>query len=177
MSCKGCISLTTRIRAELSRIDLRCVIIGAGITLLTGFVSALISRSPGFRLVFRMLEKPPASPPSFVFPIVWTILYLLIGGAAGAVVCSKERALCGEKWRGLLFYIIMLIFNFIWSPLFFGIGAFFAAFIAIIIMIITTLLTISAFSRIYFLSAAAMILYLIWLVFAAYLNLGIIVLN
>lgn len=167
----------SKIRSEISRIDIRCVIAGAVITLLMGFVSTLISRSPGFRLMFKMLEKPPATPPSFVFPIVWTVLYILIGGAAGAVACSCEKAMYGEKWRGLLFYIIMLVFNFIWSPLFFGMGAFFAAFLAILIMILTTIITISAFSRIYFVSAAAMTLYLVWLIFAAYLNFGIIILN
>ena len=51
MSVKCCVKLTTRIRSELSRIDLRCVIVGAGITLLLGFISALVSRSPGFRIV------------------------------------------------------------------------------------------------------------------------------
>ena len=177
MSVKCCVKLTTRIRSELSRIDLRCVIVGAGITLLLGFISALVSRSPGFRIVYCMLRKPPGAPPTFIFPVVWTILYVLIGGAAGAVFCAKERALCGEKWRGLMFFVIGLIFNLIWSPLFFGMGAFFAAFIAIIMMIVTTIFVISAFSRIWFVSAVVMAVYLVWLIFAAYLNLGVIVLN
>lgn len=176
--CRKCrVKPGTRIRAELSRIDQRCVLIGAGIVLLLGFISALLSRSPGFRFVYRVLRKPPGSPPAFIFPIVWTLLYALTGGAAGAVVCSCEKAMNGEKLRGMLFFVIGLIFNLIWSPLFFGMGAFFAAFLAIIMMIVATVFTISAFSRIWFVSAAAMCVYLVWLIYAAYLNLGVIVLN
>ena len=173
-----CLSkLTNRVRSELSRINPVCMIIGAGVTLILGAISALVSRTPGFGLMYRFFEKPPGSPPAFVFPVVWTFLYLLIGAAAGAVACSCERALSGEKWRGLLFWGIGLVFNLIWSPLFFGAGAFFAAFLAILVMIVSTLCAISAFVRIYFVSAAAMSVYLVWLVYAAYLNLGIIVLN
>ena len=105
------------------------------------------------------------------------VLLLLFGGAAGAVVCSRERAYSGEKWRGTLFFVIGLVFNLIWSPLFFGMGAFFAAFLAILVMIASTVFAISAFSRIWFVSAAAMCVYLVWLIYAAYLNLGVIVLN
>ena len=169
--------LTTRIRSELCRIDPRCVLIGAGVVLLLGFISALVSRSPGFRFVYRVLRKPPGAPPAFIFPVVWTLMYALIGGAAGAVVCSCEKAFSGEKWRGTLFFVIGLVFNLVWSPLFFGMGAFFAAFLAILVMIASTVFAISAFSRIWFVSAAAMCVYLVWLIYAAYLNLGVIVLN
>ena len=71
----------------------------------------------------------------------------------------------------------MMVFNFIWSPLFFGAGAYFAAFCAIIMMIILTIFTIIFFSRIYKVAATVMLLYLAWLFYAAYLNLGIIILN
>lgn len=166
--------LKARIRSELSRINIKCVLIGAGATLFIGFLSAILG---GSTMVYRLLNKPLGSPPSFVFPIVWTILYLLIGGAAGAVLCVRERAYDCDKFKGLFFFAIMLVFNFIWSPLFFGAGAFFAAFIAILMMIVLTVFIICAFSRIYLVSAAAMLLYLVWLLFAAYLNLGIILLN
>lgn len=169
--------LITRIRSELSRINPICAGVGAGVVLLLGFISAMISRNWSFGLFYRLFEKPPGSPPAFVFPIVWTFLYLLIGAAAGAVVCVNERALAADKWRGLLFFGIMLVFNLIWSPLFFGAGAFFAAFLAIIVMIVATLCVISAFRRIFFVSTAAMTVYLIWLIYAAYLNIGVIALN
>lgn len=166
--------ISCEVRSELSRINFRCVIIGAIIILLCGVLSAIIA---GPTTLYRELERPPLSPPAFLFPIVWTILYILIGGAAGAVACVCDRSLEGEKYKGLLFFAIMMIFNFIWSPLFFGAGAFFAAFCAIIVMIILTFFIIIFFSRIYKVTAAVMVLYLAWLFFAAYLNLGIIILN
>jgi len=166
--------LSLMIRAELCRIDFRCVIAGAVIVLACGILSALAA---GSTVTYYELVKPRFAPPRFLFPIVWTILYLLIGGAAGAVACVKERALESEKYKGLLFFIIQMIFNFIWSPLFFGAGAYFAAFIAILMMIIFTVLTFLNFRRVFRLAGWVMLVYLAWLIFAAYLNLAIVILN
>ena len=175
MSIKVCrTKLFNRIRSELCRIDMKCVLIGAGVTLFIGFLSAIAG---GSAMIYRVLTRPIGAPPAFLFPIIWTVIYLLIGGAVAAVVCVRDRVLCGDKFKGLFFFVIMMVFNFIWYPLFFRAGAFFAAFIAILIMIAATFLTLCAFSRIYLVSTAAMIIYLVWLIFAAYLNLGIIVLN
>lgn len=162
------------IHSELCRIDLRCVIAGAVIILLCGILSALAGGSPA---CYRELVRPRCAPPPFVFIIVWTALYILIGGAAGAIACSRDRALEGDKYRGLLFFVIMMVFNFIWSPLFFGAGAFFAAFAAIIMMIVLTFFIICFFRRIFKLAAVVMAVYLAWLLFAAYLNFAIIILN
>ena len=166
--------LSCTVRSELSRMNFRCVIAGAVIILLCGFLSALAG---GSTECYRELVKPRWAPPGFLFPIIWTVLYILIGGAAGAVCCVCDRALEADKLKGLLFFVIMMIFNFIWSPLFFGAGAFFAAFIAIIMMIILTFFIICFFMRIYKTAAAVMVLYLAWLFFAAYLNFAIIILN
>ncbi len=162
------------LRCELSRINFKCVIAGAIIILLCGFLSAFVT---GSMSSYRELVKPALAPPAIIFPIVWTILYALIGGAAGAVACVCDRALEADKYKGLLFFVIMMVFNFIWSPLFFGACAYFAAFCAIIMMIVLTFFIICFFSRIYKIAAAAMVIYLLWLFFAAYLNLAIIILN
>ncbi len=166
--------LVSTIRSELCRIDIRCVIAGAVIILLCGALSAIAGGSTS---LYSELELPKWAPSPFVFPIVWTILYALIGGSAGAIACSKDRALESEKYKGLLLFVIMMVFNFIWSPLFFGAQAFFAAFWAILMMIILTFLIICFFGRIYKLTAVIMTIYLIWLAFAAYLNLAVIILN
>ena len=166
--------LVGKIRAELCRINLKCVIVGAIIILLCGFLSSLAG---GSTEAYRELERPAGAPPSFVFPIVWTILYILIGGAAGAVACNQDRALESEKYKGLLFFILMMIFNFVWSPLFFAAEAYFAAFCAIIMMIILSFFAMLCFFRIYIVSALAMAVYMLWLFYAAYLNLAIIILN
>ena len=71
----------------------------------------------------------------------------------------------------------MMIFNFVWSPLFFAAEAYFAAFCAIIMMIILSFFATLCFFRIYIVSALAMAVYMLWLFYAAYLNLAIIILN
>ncbi len=162
------------LRCEFSRFNWKCVIIGAVIILLCGFLSAFVT---GSMLSYRELVKPPLAPPAILFPIVWSILYVLIGGSAGAVACTCDRATEADKYKGLLFFVIMMVFNFIWSPLFFGAMAYFAALCAIIVMIVLTFFIIIFFGRIYKSAAIAMSVYLLWLFFAAYLNLAIIILN
>ena len=134
------------LRCELSRFNWKCVIAGAVIILLCGFLSAFVT---GSMLSYRELVKPPFSPPAIVFPIVWSVLYVLIGGSAGAVACVCDRSHEADKYKGLLFFVIMMVFNFIWSPLFFGAEAYFAALCAIIVMIILTFFIIISFYRIY----------------------------
>ena len=166
--------MLSEIQSELCRMDKRFVIAGAVIVLVCGFLSALAG---GSTAVYRELELPGFAPSAIVFPIVWTVLYLLIGGAAGAIAGVKDRSLQSDKYKGLLFFVIMIIFNFVWSPLFFGAGAYFAAFVAVIMMIILTGFIILFFSRIFKITAWVMTLYLVWLLFAAYLNLAVIILN
>lgn len=162
------------VRSELCRINVRCALTGAVIMLICGILSAISTDS--FTL-FGEICRPKFTPPAVVFPVVWTFLYLLIGAAAGSIFCFSERALESCKYKGLLLFVIMAVFNFIWSPLFFGAGAFFAAFLAIIMMIVLTFCIIVCFGKIYKTAAAAMILYLCWLFFAAYLNFGVLILN
>jgi len=166
--------IRTVVSSELCRIDLRCALFGAAVMLLVGALSAV---STGSFTLFGEICRPKFTPPAALFPIVWIILYFLIGASAGAVACKKERALDTCRFKGLLLFVIMTVFNFIWSPLFFGAMAFFAAFVAILMMIILTVLIIPCFARIYKIAAAAMVIYLVWLIFAAYLNLGVIILN
>lgn len=166
-----------RIKSDLQQIDWRCAAIGAAIVLACGIFSAALTALCGGRgAMYYMLVKPPLSPPRVLFPIVWTILYILIGGAAGAIWCSH---CCGDaqKYKGLLFFSIMMVFNIVWSPLFFAGNAYFLALIDIFIMIVLTVLTICWFGRCNAACALAMAIYLVWLLFAFYLNLGIVLYN
>lgn len=166
--------LISIVKAELCRINFKCVIAGAIIILLCGALSAIAG---GSAMAFCELERPKGTPPAFIFSIVWTILYILIGGAAGAVACCHDRSVENDKYKGLLFFVIMMIFNFVWFPLFFGAGALFAAFLDIIIMIILTVFTFIFFRRVFKIAGWVMIIYLLWLFYAAFLNLAIIILN
>ncbi len=173
-NCKKGNGIFRKIYAELSRIDARCMAVGAILTLAVGFLSSLVS---GSNRLPEELRQPPGSPPAILFPIIWTFLYVLIGAAAGAVACSRERALEPVRMRGLFLYGLGLLLNFVWSPLFFGSGAYLLAFIDIVAMIIVAVMTLLCFARIYLVSAAAMGIYIVWLVYAGYLNLGIMILN
>ena len=166
--------LLSAVRSELCRMDIRFVIAGAVIILICGFLSAIAS---GGTRLYGEIELPSAAPPAIVFPIVWSVLYVLIGGAAGAIAGVRERCLEADKYKGLLFFVIMMVFNFVWSPLFFGARAFVAAFAAIVMMIVLTFFIIVFFSRIFKTAAFVMGRYLLWLFFAAYLNLAVIILN
>ena len=122
---------------------------------------------------FEKVVQPPLAPPSFLFPIVWTILYSLMAFGAARIYIKSGSQLSGA----LLLYVVQLFFNFWWSVIFFGFGAYLTAFIWLVILWILVLAMIIAFYKIDKLSALIQIPYLLWLTFAAYLNLGIYLLN
>ncbi len=167
-------SLKNKIRSEICSLDFKIVIASAVVCLLLGVVSAFIAG--GFEL-YGSLCLPASAPPSFVFPIIWSILYLLIGGASGIVISSCDKCVSVSKSRGLLYFIVMFALNFIWAPLFFGAELFFVAFVVVCAMIVLTFFVILCYSNISFISAFIMFVYWLWLLFAAYLNLAIIFLN
>lgn len=117
---------------------------------------------------FKTLVKPPLSPPGFVFPIVWTILYILMGISHYLTKDSKE---CNE------IYIKQLIVNLSWSIIFFTFKLRLIAFLTIIPLIYLIIKMIITFYKENKISAYLQIPYLIWCTFAAYLNLFIYILN
>ena len=167
---------TAALRAEWCRLDKRAVFIGAGILLGIGLLSALLTFLLGgnFR-VYNFLRKPSFAPPRFLFPIIWTVLYPTIGGAAGAVY-SQKRMEC-DKYRGLFLFVIMTAFNFIWSPLFFAADAYFLALIDLALMLVFSLFTAWYFYKLNVLAGIAICIYILWLAIAFLLNLSIILLN
>lgn len=167
-------SFKNKIRSELCLIDFRIVIVFAVFSLLLGIVSALIAENFDF---FEELCLPDSTPPAFLFPIIWSILYLLIGAAAGIVALSRDRCFKIQKSRGLLYFAVMFALNLIWAPIFFGCGLFFVAFVIICAMIVLTFFVIICFSNVSFVSSVIMLVYWLWLLFSAYLNLAILFLN
>ena len=116
---------------------------------------------------------PPLTPPSWLFPVVWSILFLLMAYGA-AVIYDKHEALTP---KALLIYVLELTLNFWWCVLFFGFGLYLFAFVWLILLWISVLTMIIVFCRIDRLSGLLQIPYLVWLSFAAYLNLGVYLLN
>ena len=138
------------------------IIISILIPLAVGSLSALFS---GNMSSYSMFEKPAFSPPGFIFPIVWTVLYILMGISSYLVYTSNSP----YKPNALLLYGIQLFFNCFWSIIFFGLDLYLFAFIII-----------SMIKQFYIVSPTAAYLqipYLIWCIFAAYLNFYIFLLN
>ena len=123
--------------------------------------------------VYNSLNRPPFSPPSIVFPIVWTILYMLMGISIYIIMQSKRKL----KKNARLIYYIQLITNALWSPIFFGFEEYFLAFLWILMLIVFVITMILTFYKISKKAAYIQIPYLLWLLFASYLNFGVFVLN
>ena len=146
-------------------------IISLIVPLLGGFLSGLISMT-GFK-EFNSLVKPFLSPPGFIFPIVWTILYVLMGIGSYLIYSSNDyHSSCCLK-----IYLINLFVNFLWSPIFFGLNLRLFALIWIIILDIIVVYMIFCFFKVNKKAAYLQIPYLIWSLFATYLNLAFYLLN
>jgi len=139
------------------------LIISILIPLAVGTLSALIS---GNMLTYSSLNKPPLSPPSFIFPIVWVILYILMGISSYNIYMSKDN----KKGKALKVYAVQLFFNFLWSIIFFRFSQYLIAFLWLISLIIIIIAMIYLFYNINAVSAYLQIPYLTWCIFAAYLN-------
>jgi len=109
-----------------------------------------------------------------VFPVVWSVLYVLMGISAAIIWLEKDSA---ERRRGLNLYVAQLIVNFFWSLIFFNAQAYGFAVLWLILLWVLVLLMILQFRKVNELAAKLQIPYLIWLTFAAYLNIGVWVLN
>ena len=144
-----------------------------GLAEAAGFISGLLSRNATQAFGETVLQ-PPLSPPAIVFPIVWTILYALMGIGAARVSLAPLSA---ERSRGLNLFVIQLIVNFFWSLIFFNAGAYGFAFLWLLLLIAVVVWMILSFRRSDPLAAMLQIPYLLWLIFAAYLNYGVWTLN
>ncbi len=147
------------------------LIISLLISLGVGGLSALITS--GSMDVYSTLIKPFFAPPSILFPIVWTILYILMGISAYIIYESYSD----EKNSALGVYLFQLLINFIWPIFFFTLGYRFIALIIILILLISIIYMIIRFYRINKTAAYLQIPYLIWVSFATYLNYAFYILN
>ena len=143
------------------------------IPLLVGGLASFLTR--GGMGVFMQLNQPPLSPPGWVFGVVWTILYTLMGVSSYLVIQSGAEEDVVNK--ALSVYVYQLIVNFLWPTFFFNFGWYLFSFIWLVLLWILVLIMIIRFYNISRLAGILQIPYLIWLTFAAYLNLGVWLLN
>ncbi len=158
---------------KLSTINWALLAICIAIPLAVGFVSGFISGDS--MESFNALQKPPLSPPDWIFPVVWSILYILMGISSYLILVAdvpKE-----QKQSALKTYVAQLVLNFSWSIIFFNFSLYYAAFVWILVLITLVIILIIQASPISKLASYLLIPYLLWLCFAAYLNLGIALIN
>ncbi len=144
------------------------------ISLGVGGLSALLTKNN--MDLYETIQTPPLSPPSILFPIVWTFLFILMGISA-AMIYQHFRKDPSGVFIALTIYAVSLFFNFWWSIIFFNGRMFLFSFIWIILLWFSILLTILHYKRYDKTAAYLQIPYLLWVAFAAYLNIGIYILN
>lgn len=138
---------------------------------LVGGLSALLTKNS--MNIYSKINEPPLSPPSWLFPIVWTILFILMG-VASFIVYDSDNIL---KKQALIVYALQLIFNFTWILVFFNAEAYTISVFIIIALLLLIAYTIYLFYQINKTAAYLLIPYLLWVAFATYLNIGIARLN
>lgn len=138
-----------------------------------GLLAGVLTRE-GTRLYSETITKPPLSPPALLFPIVWTLLYALMGISAARISLAEATA---RQKRARYLYFAQLAFNFFWSIIFFHFQSFGIAFFWLLALWALILWMILAFRKIEPLAGYLQIPYLVWVSFAGYLNLGVWLLN
>ena len=149
-------------------------IVSIVIALAVGGLSALLTM--GNMDLYSEITRPPISPPSILFPIVWTALYTLMG-ISTAIIYGERNAMPAEVNRALIVYGLNLFLNFFWSIIFFNMRAYLFAFVWLVALWAVILIMIIKFYRIKPIAGILQIPYLLWVTFAGYLNLAIYILN
>ena len=144
-----------------------------GLAEAVGLLSGWLTRAGTMRYA-EMIQKPPLAPPGWVFPLVWTVLYALMGISAARIYLAPPSR---SRNRGLNLFLLQLAVNFLWSPIFFNAGAYGFALVWLLLLWVLVLLMILQFRKVDLPAALLQIPYLLWLTFAAYLNWAVFRLN
>lgn len=143
-----------------------------GFPLAVGGLATLLAGGMGS---YGSFNQPPLSPPGWVFPVVWSLLYLAMGYASWRVYTKEENP--GQRRLSLGLYLAQLFFNFLWPIVFFRFQAFLGAFAVLFILWILIVMTMWQFYKSDERAGDLLIPYLLWVTFAGYLNLGVYLLN
>ena len=145
-----------------------------GVTEAVGALSAFLTRR-GMDYFMANVTQPPLSPPGWLFPVVWTALYLMMGYASYRILHSGGEKL--QIRKALALYGAQLAVNFLWPLVFFGLSWYLAAFFVLLLLWLLVALTIGAFARLDDTAADLLLPYILWVTYAAYLNVGAYLLN
>ena len=153
---------------------IKTYIIAIAIPLIIGLLSTLLTKDK--MDLYKDVTMPPLSPPSILFPIVWSILYILMG-ISSAIIWQNRKKDTSSANVGIVNYAISLIFNLGWSIIFFDLRQFLVAFIWLLVLLYFIIRTIISYKNISRTAAYLQIPYVLWVAFAGYLNIGVWYLN
>ena len=156
----------------IMRTNVKKLIFSIGIPLIGGGIIGFITTGAG---AYEDMVKPPLSPPGWVFPVVWSILYIMMGIALYLVLISPQSD--EVKSLSKRTFASQLIINFLWPVIFFILKTYWAAVVTLGALIILVVITIVDFRKSDKRAALVLVPYLIWCLFALYLNIGVAVLN
>jgi tryptophan-rich sensory protein len=154
------------------------LLISIFLCLLAGVVGSIFTDST-MDSWYSTINKPSLVPPNWVFPVVWTTLYILMGIAL-YLVWSKKPKYQTEKTKieqSIIVFGLQLVFNVMWTFLFFYLRSPILGLIGIIILWILIMINIIQFSKLSKTATGIMIVYLCWISFATILNIGVLILN
>ena len=163
----------------MKKLNITKLIIAILVPLLVGGLSAFLTKDA--MMTFNNIKKPALSPPGIAFPIVWSILYVLMGIASYLIYNLDIKKLSDEqivlRKNVLVVYGVQLVFNFFWSIIFFKFSMYKFAFAWLVILWILIVIFIKNAIKLNKASAYLMIPYILWITFAGYLNVMIAILN
>ena len=160
------------------KINVIKLIVAILIPLAIGMLSSFITKDA--MMSFNAMKKPPLAPPGILFPIAWTILYILMGISSYIIYAydaKNDASSLNLKNKCLSLYAIQLVFNFFWSIIFFKFKLYIFAFAWLVILWIIVFKLMKESNKISKAAAYLLIPYLSWMIFAAYLNIGVAILN
>lgn len=155
------------------KVNWKLLIINLAIPLAAGGIAAALSGS--MSEMYAVMNKPPLSPPGWVFPVVWTVLYVLMGISSYLVATADAPDI--TKFQAFCLYGLQLVFNVLWPIVFFRWQMYLTAFFVLILLWIFIFITFWLFSAIRSRAGTLLLPYLLWVTFAGYLNYGVFLLN
>jgi tryptophan-rich sensory protein len=150
--------------------NIKELLISIAIPLCLGILVSILTATS---MNYNNMVKPVFSPPAFLFPIVWTIIYILMGISSYLIYSSNNY----YKDKALVLYISQLLVNLLWSFFFFSFEWYLFSFLWLILLIVLVILMIIHFYKINKISAYIQIPYLLWISYAAILNFSVFLLN
>lgn len=156
---------------KVRTINLRTLLPSLLLPIIVGAAGAIVTAS-GME-AYKLLNKPPLVPPGWVFSVVWTVLYIIMGYSAYLVKSSK----CYDKQSAMQVYYIQLALNFIWVLVFFRFGLLWLSAIILLLLTAAVIFTMLRFLECDTFAGRLLIPYVIWCLFALYLNVATAIIN